>query len=173
MLLPDGGRGYLARSSTTSGWPTTASSTSTAGETVGERAARASPARRPTLVHTHPNETVREAIDILREYGVTQMPVVRAEPPVTAGEVVGSVDEKALLDALFAGHGQPRRPRSSSTCRRRCRSSAPASRSAPRWRALGAADALLVHVDGKPAGVLTRQDVLGHLAGADAYGRAS
>ena len=31
--------------------------------------------------------------------------------------------------------------------------------------ALGTADALLVHVDGKPAGVVTRQDVLGHLAG--------
>ena len=30
---------------------------------------------------------------------------------------------------------------------------------------LGGADALLVHVDGKPAGVVTRQDVLGHLAG--------
>ena len=30
---------------------------------------------------------------------------------------------------------------------------------------LGSADALLVHVDGKPAGVVTRQDVLGHLAG--------
>src|SRR6476646_2607272 len=57
----------------------------------------------PTLVHTHPNETVRDAIDILREYGVSQLPVVRAEPPVTAGEVVGSVDEKVLLDELFAG----------------------------------------------------------------------
>jgi cystathionine beta-synthase len=31
--------------------------------------------------------------------------------------------------------------------------------------ALGDADALVVHVDGKPAGVVTRQDVLGHLAG--------
>jgi cystathionine beta-synthase len=31
--------------------------------------------------------------------------------------------------------------------------------------ALGAADALLVHVDGKPTGVLTRQDLLGHLTG--------
>ena len=30
---------------------------------------------------------------------------------------------------------------------------------------LNDADALLVHVDGKPAGVVTRQDVLGHLAG--------
>ena len=63
----------------------------------------------PSLVHAHPNETVREAIDILREYGVSQMPVVRAEPPVTAGEVVGSVSERALLDALFTGHGVARR----------------------------------------------------------------
>jgi cystathionine beta-synthase len=30
--------------------------------------------------------------------------------------------------------------------------------------ALGTADALLVHEEGKPAGVVTRQDVLGHLA---------
>ena len=30
--------------------------------------------------------------------------------------------------------------------------------------ALKGADALLVHVEGKPAGILTRQDVLGHLA---------
>jgi cystathionine beta-synthase len=31
-------------------------------------------------------------------------------------------------------------------------------------QALSTADALLVHIDGKPAGVLTRQDLLGHLA---------
>ena len=36
---------------------------------------------------------------------------------------------------------------------------------------LGDADALLVHVDGKPAGVVTRQDVLGHLAGLPHDGR--
>ena len=57
----------------------------------------------PELVHVHPTETVREAIDIMREYGVSQLPVVRAEPPVVAGEVAGSVAEKALLDALFTG----------------------------------------------------------------------
>ena len=34
----------------------------------------------PDLVHTHPSETLRDAIEILREYGVSQMPVVGAEP---------------------------------------------------------------------------------------------
>ena len=117
-------------------------------------------------MHAHPNETVREAIDILREYGVSQMPVVQAEPPVTAGEVVGSVSEKALLDALFAGKAVAGRPAGAAHVARRCRSSAPASRSRRRSSALGDADALLVHVDGKPAGVLTRQDLLGHLTGS-------
>ena len=45
----------------------------------------------PLLVHTHPEETVRTAIDIMREYGVSQLPVVKAEPPVVLGEVVGEV----------------------------------------------------------------------------------
>ena len=38
--------------------------------------------RRPSdLVHTHPQETLRDAIEILREYGAPQMPVVGAERP--------------------------------------------------------------------------------------------
>ena len=50
----------------------------------------------PALVHVHPDETVRTAIEILREFDVSQMPVVKAEPPVVLGEVVGAVRERAL-----------------------------------------------------------------------------
>ena len=125
---------------------------------------RAKSGETPTLVHTHPNETVRDAIDILREYGVSQLPVVRAEPPVTAGEVVGSVDEKTLLDALFAGTATlfDRVERHMSPPLPIIGSGEPVGAAVG---ALGDADALVVHVDGKPAGVVTRQDVLGHLAG--------
>ena len=69
----------------------------------GRRPAREVELDCPSFLHTHPNETVRDAIDILREYGVSQLPVVKAEPPVMAAEVVGSVTERALLDALFNG----------------------------------------------------------------------
>jgi cystathionine beta-synthase len=120
---------------------------------------------RPSLVHAHPNETVREAIDILREYGVSQLPVVRAEPPVTAGEVVGSVSERALLDSLFTGTASL-----ADAIERHMSDPLPIIGSgepvAAAVQALGSADALLVHVDGKPAGVITRQDLLGHLASA-------
>jgi cystathionine beta-synthase len=164
VLMPDGGRGYLNKIFNDK-WMADYGflESTTGGETVGELLHTKS-GETPTLVHTHPNETVRDAIDILREYGVSQMPVVRAEPPVTAGEVVGSVDEKTLLDALFAGtaslydrverHMSPPLPIIGS-----------GEAVAAAVGALGSADALLVHVDGKPAGVVTRQDVLGHLTG--------
>jgi cystathionine beta-synthase len=162
VLLPDGGRGYLSKLFSDT-WMADYGFIAAAGETTVLDVLQGKDGERPSLVHVHPNETVREAIDILREYGVSQMPVVRAEPPVTAGEVVGSVSERALLDALFAGsamladaverHMSPPLPIIGS--------GEPVGAAVS---ALTSADALLVHVDGKPAGVLTRQDLLGHLA---------
>ncbi len=38
--------------------------------------------------------------------GVSQMPVVGAEPPVMAGEVAGSVSERELLSAVFEGRAK-------------------------------------------------------------------
>jgi cystathionine beta-synthase len=162
VLLPDGGRGYLSKIFNDDWLSDYGFGAASGVETVGE-VLRAKSGDTPSLVHGHPNETVREAIDILREYGVSQMPIVRAEPPVTAGEVVGSVSERALLDALFAGtasladalepHMSPALPIIGS--------GEPVSAAV---NALSDADALLVHVDGKPTGVITRQDLLGHLA---------
>ena len=71
-------------------------------QSVGE-VLRGKDGRLPDLVHTHPGETIAEAVQILQEYGVSQMPVVRAEPPIVAAEVAGSVSERTLLDALFTG----------------------------------------------------------------------
>jgi cystathionine beta-synthase len=163
VLLPDGGRGYLNKIFSDKWMADYGFLDASSGTTVGELLHSKS-GETPMLVHTHPNETVRDAINILREYGVSQLPVVRAEPPVTAGEVVGSVDEKTLLDALFAGTANL-------ADRVEKHMSAPlpiigsGEEVAAAVAALGSADALVVHVDGKPAGVVTRQDVLGHLAG--------
>jgi len=167
VLLPDGGRGYLSKVFNDK-WMSDYGFLGAAAETTVGDVLFGKDGDTPSLVHAHPNESVREAIDILREYGVSQMPVVKAEPPVTAGEVVGSVSEKALLDALFAGtasladavepHMSPPLPIIGS-----------GEPVAAAIAALGEADALLVHVDGKPAGVLTRPDLLGHLAAHAAH----
>ena len=91
------------RSSTTTGWPGTASWPPAATSRRSPTCWPARAASMPELVHVHPTETVRDAIDYMREYGVSQLPVLKAEPPVVTGEVAGSIAEKDLLDALFTG----------------------------------------------------------------------
>jgi cystathionine beta-synthase len=162
VLLPDSGRGYLSKvfndewlSRYGFGEPTT-------GLSVGDVLAQKSSSI-PSFLHTHPTETVRDAIDILREYGVSQLPVVRAEPPVMVAEIVGSVTERSLLDAVFNGTA-------ALSDRVESHMGAPlpliGSREPLRAAidALSEADALIVLDDGRPSGVLTRQDLLGHLA---------
>jgi cystathionine beta-synthase len=162
VLLPDGGRGYLSKIFNNQ-WMADYGFLRDVSQATVADVLRTKSGETPSLVHAHPNETVREAIDILREYGVSQLPIVKAEPPITAGEVVGSVSEQALLDALFAGTASlaDALERHMSEPLPIIGSGEPVSAAVA---ALGKADALLVHVDGKPAGVLTKQDLLGHLA---------
>ena len=163
VILPDGGRGYLSKIFSDR-WMASYGFLSRDGEaTVGE-VLRSKSGQLPSLVHTHPNETIRDAVEIMHEYGVSQMPVVSAEPPVMAGEVVGSVSERDLLDALFAGTASL--------------ADAVTGHMAPPFALVGSGenlttarsalqdrDAIMVVDDGKPAGVLTRADLLGFLAG--------
>ena len=164
VLLPDSGRGYLTKVFNDE-WLAQYGFDSghrSAARTVGE-VLRGKTGALPDLVHTHPGETIAEAVAILQEYGVSQMPVVRAEPPIVAAEVAGSVSDRALLDAIFAGkarltdavekHMSPPLPTIGSTEDARDAAAL-----------LESADALLVQEDGKPVGVLTRQDLLAFLA---------
>lgn len=164
VLLPDSGRGYLTKVFNDAwlsqyGFPT---GTEAAAQTVGD-VLRGKAGTLPALVHTHPSETVAEAIHILREYGVSQMPVVRAEPPIVAAEVAGSVSERTLLDALFAGHARLTDP-----VEQHMSAPLPTIGATEDARAavstLEGSDAVLVHEDGKPVGVLTRGDLLTFLS---------
>jgi cystathionine beta-synthase len=159
VLLPDGGRGYLSKVFDDAWLARYGFLHSHADdETVGEML-RGKGGDLPALVHTHPNETVAEAVSILREYAVSQVPVVRAEPPIMAAEVAGSVSERELLEALFTGRAALTDP--------------VGAHMAPPLPSIGAgepvalavealrhADAVMVLDDGRPVGVLTRQDLL-------------
>jgi len=162
VLLPDGGRGYLTKVFDDAWLSRFGFLPGQAGLSIGD-VLRAKGGRLPNLVHTHPGETIADAVAILREYGVSQMPVVRAEPPVMAAEVAGSVSERDLLESLFAG-------KASLTDRVERHMGAPlpsigsGQPAADAVSALGGADALLVQEDGRPVGVVTRHDLLGHLS---------
>jgi cystathionine beta-synthase len=158
ILLPDGGRGYLGKIFNEK-WMQSYGFTQVSEEkTVADVISRKT-GDIPDLVHVHPIDTVRDAVRIMAEYDISQLPVLTAEPPVVMGEVVGAIDERALLEDIFTGAarmtdsiqefiGAPlgligmREPVSAARA------------------ALATADALLVISDGKPVGVLTRQDLL-------------
>ena len=162
VLLPDSGRGYLTKVFNDEWLGQYGFLPASGDHTVGE-VLRGKSGSMPDLVHTHPNETIAEAVHILQEYGVSQMPVVRAEPPIMAAEVAGSVSERALLDALFAGHAKLADPveEHMSDPLPSIGSNEPVGEAV---LALEGADALLVQEDGKPVGVVTRQDLLAYLA---------
>ncbi|MEU2612756.1 cystathionine beta-synthase [Micromonospora sp. NPDC007271] len=162
VLLPDGGRGYLSKIFNDKwmaryGFLDNSGTEPTVADALGGK-----PGGLPELVHVHPTETVRDAIDYMREYGVSQLPVLKAEPPVVTGEVAGSIAEKDLLDALFTGQAHLH-----DTIERHMAEPLPMiGGGQPVSEAvalLEKADAALVLVDGKPRGVLTRQDLLAHL----------
>ena len=162
VLLPDGGRGYLSKIFNDR-WMARYGFLDNAGaEPTVADALASKPGGLPELVHVHPTETVRDAIDYMREYGVSQLPVLKAEPPVVTGEVAGSIAEKDLLDALFTGqaHLHDTIERHMAEPLPMIGGGQPVSEAVAM---LEKADAALVLVDGKPKGVLTRQDLLAHL----------
>jgi cystathionine beta-synthase len=177
VLLPDGGRGYLSKIFNDDwmadyGFLRSQTTEPTVADVLAVRASQRA-STFPALVHVHPEETVAQAIALLREYDVSQLPVVRQEPPLMAADVAGSVAERDLLDALVTGRAKPHDPVTEHLAAPlpQIGQGEPLSRAAA---ALEKAGAALVHVNGKPVAVLTRQDLLAFYAagGATAGGSA-
>jgi cystathionine beta-synthase len=55
----------------------------------------------PELIVIPTHEKVGRAIDILERYGISQAPVSRSEEPRDLSEIVGSINERTLLDRVF------------------------------------------------------------------------
>jgi cystathionine beta-synthase len=164
VLLPDGGRGYLSKIFNDEWMADYGFLTEqTAEPKIADVLARKQVGL-PVFVHAHPDETVAAAIGILREYNVSQLPVMKEEPPVMVAEVVGSVVERDLLDALVSGRANPQDPVGAHM-------SAPlpmvgsGEEVSKAVEALEKAGAAVVLVDGRPTGMITPQDVLAFLAG--------
>ncbi|WP_433416470.1 cystathionine beta-synthase [Microtetraspora malaysiensis] len=163
VLLPDSGRGYLSKIFNDEwmadyGFLTTSTDEGLVGDVLSRKSAGL-----PEFVHVHPHEPVGTAISIMREYGVSQLPVMKEEPPVMAAEVVGSIIERDLLEGLYRGKVSSDDPLGDhmSAPLPMIGFGEPVSRAV---EALEKADAAVVLDDGKPVGLLTRQDLLAFLA---------
>jgi cystathionine beta-synthase len=161
VLIPDSGRGYLSKIYNDE-WMADFGFLRAVGPTVRD----ALVAKRrdiPTLIHVHPEETVRDVIALFREFEISQIPVVNGEMPLSAAEVAGSVSELNLLDLAFRDSSVLDMPVGDVM--------------GPPLGTIGAGEtvdlavtqlhdlpALLVLDAGRPVGVLTRSDLLAFLA---------
>jgi cystathionine beta-synthase len=118
----------------------------------------------PDLVTIGTHEKVGAAIDVMQRYGISQLPVVRNEPVDSLADVVGSLQERSLLERVFKNGDalnedvavamQPPLPAVD----------ADASLDEVYEGLSGPAAAVVVASDGRPTGILTRSDLLEFLA---------
>ncbi|MEX0831979.1 MAG: cystathionine beta-synthase [Nitriliruptoraceae bacterium] len=165
VLLPDSGRGYLSKLYDDTWMMEHGFVEHTSGRgTVADVLATKSAAL-PRLIHLHPSETVAQAIRLLKEFGVSQMPVFAegVHDDVEIDAIVGSVRENALLDAALRDPDAMTRPINDIL-----QPPLPVVETDdPLHRALAAlssgAPAVLATDGGRAIGVLTRADVLNTL----------
>jgi cystathionine beta-synthase len=162
-LIPDSGRGYLSKLYNDE-WMADHGFLRQRGLTVADVLERKGAAL-PELIHVHPDETAREAIGIMQEFGVSQLAVVQAEPPLAEAEVIGAVHEHDLMQRAFKDASLLDR-----SVREVMSAPLPTVGSGESVELavhrLEDAPAVLVIDHGRPVGVLTRTDALGFLAEA-------
>jgi cystathionine beta-synthase len=161
VLIPDSGRGYLSRifdPDWMAGYGFVRGEDHSVADVLETRGASV-----PPLVYVYPDDTGGRAVNVMRGYGVSQLPVAKGEMPLAAAEILGAVDELALMDRAFRdphvldepvekvmgpplptiGIGQPIELA---------------------VELLDTAPALVVLAGGRPRAVLGRADVLEHLS---------
>jgi cystathionine beta-synthase len=104
VILPDSGRAYLSKVYSDSwmleyGFLERPGTLARIGEV--QAAKRRHGLEVPELIVIPTHEKVGRAIDILEQYGISQAPVARSEDPQDLSELVGSINERSLLDRVF------------------------------------------------------------------------
>lgn len=98
VLNPDSGRGYLSRVFD-DGWMANFGFLRECDQCV--QAILDTRGDTPSLLYVNPGDPVRQAIDIMRTNGISQLPVCKNTPPFAAAEVSGAVDELELMEAVY------------------------------------------------------------------------
>lgn len=158
VLLPDHGRGYLSKIYNdqwmqAQGYLATQQLGMTVGDVLEHRGAA------PLLLTVGPKDTIRTAIDLMRKYEISQLPVIDDN-----GNIVGSMQESTAMKLIFDHvdiahqHVADHMGRPFPVLER----DAPIDKAYKRL-SLGAS-AIMIHDGGKPVAVLTKSDIIGYLS---------
>jgi cystathionine beta-synthase len=157
VLLPDNGRGYLTKIFNdewmrTNGFLGEAGLAATVGDVVRAKG------ELPKLITLSPADTVRRGVELMREFQISQIPVMQD------GEMVGSVNEVAVMQLIYdradivhaevkdvMGRPFPLLDEREEVDR------------AYKQLSLGHAAVVVGH-EGKPIGLLTKMDIINYLS---------
>ena len=118
----------------------------------------------PELITIESHQKVGQAIDLMREYSISQLPVMRHDSGGSLADVVGSLQERGLLDLVFRNPDALGEGVAAAMQPPLAAVEADESLDAVFSALSGGSPAVVVATRGKPTGMLTRSDLLEYLA---------
>jgi len=166
VLLPDSGRSYLSKIYNdewmrANGLLATTGAVIRVGDLLGDRH-HTGPL--PDLVLARTTQRVGEAIAVLQEFGISQLPVSEQPEGDAVDGIVGSITEKGLLDRAFRDPSVVERTVGEVMGRSLPVVDVKASLDEAFALLSGEASAVIATSGGRPIGVVTKLDVLEYLA---------
>jgi cystathionine beta-synthase len=166
-LIPDGGRAYLSKFYDDNwmleyGFLERRAPTPTVAEVL--RAKRAEEPDVPELVTIESHQKVGQAIDLMQRYSISQLPVVRHEPAESLADIVGSLQERGLLDRIFKNPDALNEEVAAAMQPPLAAVDSDESVDTVFSAMTNGSPAVVVASNGQPAGMLTRSDLLEYLA---------
>lgn len=159
VLFPDSGRGYMSKIFNdewmiANGFLAEGKRRATVGDVLRSKRPL------PQLITVQDTDAVKDALDLLRKYEISQIPVMRG------GEQVGSINDVGVMQAVFDRSDIVHKPVSEVMGR-----SFPTLEQSEEielaYKLLTLANHAVVVLDeGEPIGVLTRQDIISYLSTA-------
>jgi len=166
-LIPDGGRAYLSKFYDDNwmleyGFLERRAPAPTVAEVL--RAKRAEDAEIPEFVTIESHQKVGQAIDLMQRYSISQLPVVRHEPAESLADIVGSLQERGLLDRIFKNPDALNEEVAAAMQPPLTAVDSDETVDTVFSAMTNGSPAVVVASAGKPAGMLTRSDLLEYLA---------
>jgi cystathionine beta-synthase len=163
-ILPDSGRSYLSKFLDDNwmlehGFLERSAPAPTVRELLRSKAGET-----PPLVTISAHQKVAEAIDVMERYSISQLPVVRDGDVSSLADVIGSLQDRDLLERVFKNADALHEDVAGVMQGPLAAVEAEASVDEIVTALTGGSNAVVVAEGGRPVGVVTRSDLLDYLA---------
>ena len=166
-MIPDSGRSYMSKFYDDNwmlehGFVERRTATPTVTELL--RSKRLEELDVPALITISAHQKVGEAIDVMNQYSISQLPVVRDGEVQSLADVIGSLQDRDLLDRVFKNPDALHEDVATAMQPPLAAVEADQTLDEVFATLTGRTNAVVVAKEGKPVGVLTRSDLLDYLA---------